>query len=80
MLHSRDTHRATVAFRTATYGIHTPGTVYRADGVPIPLRPALSSPLPDDVEIVKKIEARVREMKAFRQLISHLMCTTTESE
>jgi formylmethanofuran dehydrogenase subunit B len=67
VLHSRDTtaaHTATVAFRTATYGINTAGTVYRTDGVPIPLRPALPSSLADDVEILKKIEARVRELKA----------------
>ena len=39
VLHSRDTATAriaTVAFRTATYGINTPGTVYRADGVTDP--------------------------------------------
>ena len=44
VLDSRDTATtriATVAFRTATYGINTPGTVYRADGVPIPLRAGL---------------------------------------
>ena len=34
-----------VGFLSATYGINTGGTVYRADGVAIPLRPALSSPL-----------------------------------
>jgi formylmethanofuran dehydrogenase subunit B len=66
VLHSRDTaaaRSATVAFRTATYGINTPGTVYRADGVPIPLRPALPSPLPADTEILKRIETRVRKLK-----------------
>ena len=55
---------ATVAFRTAAYGINTPGTVYRADGVTIPLRAALSSPLPSDEDVLKKIERCVREMKA----------------
>ena len=35
---------ATVAFTTATYGINTPGTVYRMDDVPIPLRPPFESP------------------------------------
>jgi formylmethanofuran dehydrogenase subunit B len=53
---------ATVAFRTARYGIHTPGTVYRMDDVPIPLRPALSSPLPGDLEILRRIEKRVKEL------------------
>ena len=50
---------AAVAFHTATYGIHVPGTVYRLDDVPIPLRPALESPLPSDWEILRRIEQRV---------------------
>jgi formylmethanofuran dehydrogenase subunit B len=50
---------ATVAFTTATFGIHSPGTVYRMDGVPLPLRPALASPHPSDVEVLKRIEQRV---------------------
>ena len=55
---------ATVAFTTATYGIHEPGTVYRMDDVPIPLRPALSSPHPSDFDVLSGIEKRVRELKA----------------
>lgn len=55
---------ATVAFRTATYGIHTSGTVYRSDGVAIPLRSALLSPRPSDEEVLKKILHRLREMAA----------------
>ncbi len=59
------TRIATVAFRTATYGINTPGTVYRADGVPIPLAVGWSNRrLPSDEEILKKIERRVRELVA----------------
>jgi formylmethanofuran dehydrogenase subunit B len=52
---------ATVAFTTATYGINTPGTVYRMDDVPIPLRPAFESPYKSDYEILKAIEKRIRE-------------------
>ncbi len=52
---------ATVAFTTATYGINTPGTVYRMDDVPIPLRPAFESPYRSDLEILKAIEHRIRE-------------------
>ena len=37
------TRAATVAFTTSTYGINTPGTVYRMDDVPLPLRPAFDS-------------------------------------
>jgi formylmethanofuran dehydrogenase subunit B len=58
------TRVATVVFQTATTGINTPGTVYRADGVPIPLRSAVASPLPTDQEVLKRIERRVRELKA----------------
>jgi formylmethanofuran dehydrogenase subunit B len=55
---------ATVVFHTATYGINTPGTVYRMDDVPIPLRPALDSPLPTDEHVLREIERRVRQLKA----------------
>ena len=55
---------ATVSFRTSVYGINTPGTVYRTDGVPIPLRAASCSPLPSDEEVLRRIERRVRELKA----------------
>ena len=49
-----------VVFHTATYGIDTPGTVYRMDGVPIPLRPAVASPFLGVEEILRKIEGRIR--------------------
>jgi formylmethanofuran dehydrogenase subunit B len=58
------TRHATVAFAVATYGINVPGTVYRMDDVPIPLRPAFESPWPSDFEILKGIERRVRALKA----------------
>jgi formylmethanofuran dehydrogenase subunit B len=52
---------ATVAFTTATYGINVPGTVYRMDDVPIPLRPAFESPYWSDYDVLKGIERRLRE-------------------
>ena len=55
---------ATVVFRVGSYGIHTPGTVYRTDGVAIPLRAAVPSALPSTEDIVKAIEDRVRQQKA----------------
>jgi formylmethanofuran dehydrogenase subunit B len=58
------TRHATVVFRTATYGIHTAGTVYRMDDVPIYLRPALESSFPTDLEVLKGIERRVQELRA----------------
>ena len=57
------TRGAAVAFTVATYGINVPGTVYRMDDVPIPLRPAFESNHPSDFEILKGIEHRVRELK-----------------
>ncbi len=54
------TRAAEVAFYVSTYGINTPGTVYRMDDVSIPLRPALESPLPSEFEILHGIEQRVR--------------------
>ncbi len=56
------TRAAAVAFTTATYGIHTPGTVYRMDDVPLPLRPALASPHPSDVEILARLDRRVQQL------------------
>ena len=58
------TRHAAVAFSVATYGINVPGTVYRMDDVPIPLRPAFDSPFPSDLEILQGIETRVKELKA----------------
>ncbi|MCA8995788.1 MAG: formylmethanofuran dehydrogenase subunit B [Planctomycetaceae bacterium] len=52
---------ATVAFTTATYGINVPGTVYRMDDVPLPLRPAFDSPFRSDYEILKAIEHKIRQ-------------------
>lgn len=59
------TRHAAVAFHVATYGINVPGTVYRMDDVPIPLRPAFQSPHPSDLEILQGIE---REVLRLRQL------------
>ena len=52
---------ASVHFTTATYGINTPGTVYRMDDIPIPLRPAFESPFPSDYEVLSSIEKRLHE-------------------
>jgi formylmethanofuran dehydrogenase subunit B len=51
---------ATVRFTTAIYGIHRPGTAYRMDEVPIPLRSVLKSPLPADHEILHQITDRLQ--------------------
>ena len=53
---------AEVAFTVATYGINVPGTVYRMDDVPIPLRPAFESPHPSDFKILSGIKKHVKEI------------------
>ncbi len=57
---------ASVQFTTATYGIHRPGTAYRMDEVPIPLREILRSELPSDEEVLNAIGTAIQ-----RQVASH---------
>ncbi len=47
----------TVRFTTAVYGIHRPGTAYRMDEIPIPLRPVLSTSYASDGEVLRQIAA-----------------------
>ena len=47
---------ATVAFTTAVYGINVPGTAYRMDAVPIPLRAAFQSPFRSDEDVLRGVE------------------------
>ncbi len=49
----------TVAFTTAVYGVHLPGTAYRMDETPIPLRPVLSCEYPSDSDVLEAIRAEV---------------------
>ncbi|MBM4004413.1 MAG: formylmethanofuran dehydrogenase subunit B [Planctomycetes bacterium] len=51
---------ARVHITTAVTGISAPGTGYRMDEVPLPLRPALKSPYPTDEEVVRRIHELVR--------------------
>lgn len=44
-----------VKFTTAVYGIHRPGTAYRMDEIPIPLRPVLKSDYPSDDDVLSAI-------------------------
>jgi formylmethanofuran dehydrogenase subunit B len=57
---------ARVHITTAATGISAPGTVYRMDEVPLPLRPALQSPYPTDEEVVRKIRQAVAKKPAWR--------------
>jgi formylmethanofuran dehydrogenase subunit B len=54
------TREAAVSFATAKFGLETGGTVYRMDEVPLALRPALTSPYPNDSEVLRKLEIAVR--------------------
>ena len=49
----------TVRFTTAVYGVHLPGTAYRMDEVPIPLRQVLPSNYPSDADVLNRIQERV---------------------
>jgi formylmethanofuran dehydrogenase subunit B len=46
---------ARVHITTAVTGISAPGTAYRMDEIPLPLRPALQSPYPTDEEVLRRI-------------------------
>lgn len=48
-----------VCITTAVYGIHRPGTAYRMDEVPIPLRECLRSELPSDEEVLQRLLERL---------------------
>jgi formylmethanofuran dehydrogenase subunit B len=56
---------AKVHITTAATGISAPGTVYRMDEIPLPLRPALKSPYPTDEEVLKRLIASVKRRPAW---------------
>jgi formylmethanofuran dehydrogenase subunit B len=56
---------ARVHITTAATGISAPGTVYRMDEVPLPLRPALTSPYPTDADVIERIGRAVAAMPAW---------------
>jgi formylmethanofuran dehydrogenase subunit B len=56
---------ARVHITTAVTGVSAPGTAYRMDEIPLPLRPALHSPYPTDEEIVGRIRRAVAAKPAW---------------
>ncbi len=52
---------ARVHITTAVTGISAPGTGYRMDEVPLPLKPPLKSPYPTDEEVIRRIHEAVAE-------------------
>src|SRR5260370_348009 len=51
----------TVRFTTAVYGVHCPGTSYRMDESPIPLRAFLATHYPTDSEVLESIRNYIVE-------------------
>ncbi len=56
---------ARVHITTAVTGISAPGTAYRMDEIPLPLRPALKSPYPTDEQVVRRIREAVKRRPAW---------------
>ncbi|CAN5295964.1 formylmethanofuran dehydrogenase subunit B [soil metagenome] len=48
-----------VTFTTAVYGIHRPGTAYRMDEVPIPLKVLVPTEYPSDAEVIEAISVAI---------------------
>ncbi len=53
---------AAVVFHIATDGIHSGGTVFRMDGVPLPLRPVLTTSRPSAQTVLEQIETQIRAL------------------
>ncbi len=51
---------ATVFFPTATYGISAPGTMFRVDRIPVRTKQVLTSTLPTDAEVLRRLLSRLR--------------------
>jgi formylmethanofuran dehydrogenase subunit B len=58
---SGKTAGAQVVFLTSIPGIDSAGTVFRSDGLTLPLRPPLSSSNPDAVTVLKSIRQSLRQ-------------------
>src|SRR5690348_12548925 len=56
---------ARVHITTAVTGISAPGTVYRMDEIPLPLRPPLKSPYPTDEEVIRRIREAVAKKEPW---------------
>jgi formylmethanofuran dehydrogenase subunit B len=61
---------AKVHITTAATGVSAPGTVYRMDEIPLPLRPALKSPYPTDEEVLRRIREAVAKKPGWRPTLN----------
>jgi formylmethanofuran dehydrogenase subunit B len=62
VLDDRDTatrQAATVAIPVAPFGLAEEGSVFRADGVVLPLRAAIASPAPTTEHVLRELAARL---------------------
>ena len=58
---------AAVTFTVATPGIHTGGTVFRSDGVPLPLRPAIESPFPTAEAVLHRLQESLQLVRGVNK-------------
>jgi formylmethanofuran dehydrogenase subunit B len=68
VLDPKVTHTSKIArvhITTAATGISAPGTAYRMDEIPLPLRPALKSPYPTDEQVVRRLREAVQRRPAW---------------
>lgn len=56
---------ARVHITTAVTGVSAPGTSYRMDEIPLPLRPALHSPYPTDEDVIRRIRLAAARKPAW---------------
>jgi formylmethanofuran dehydrogenase subunit B len=70
---SRSIVPAAVRFTTAVYGVHRPGTAYRMDEIPIPLKGFILSTYASDDEILGQI---LRQLQQTISPIESLECPT----
>jgi formylmethanofuran dehydrogenase subunit B len=56
---------ARVHITTAVTGVSAPGTSYRMDEIPLPLRPALQSPYPTDEDVIRRIRLAAARKPAW---------------
>jgi formylmethanofuran dehydrogenase subunit B len=66
---------ARVHITTAVTGVSAPGTSYRMDEIPLPLRPALVSPYPTDEDVIRRIRLAVAAKPAWVAAPSAMMAT-----
>ena len=66
---------AKVHITTAPAGIAAPGTAYRMDEIPMPLKPAINSPYPTDEEVVRRIKEAVMEKGDWRNGVPQMLET-----